>query len=246
MAFTLPSAQECRLNPGEVHTWCVDLDVASDARARLQAVLTPEELTRSERFRFDSDRRRHIVSHGVLRVLLASYLKVQPERIRYSYNAFGKPGLTPDFGGRLTFNLSHSVDLAVIAVAAGTPVGVDVEAIRVITDHADHVSRGHPADEVEIARRFFAPAEVERLLHLPSRIRSAIFFTTWTRLEALAKARGVGLTGAFDGMPANADAERWSLYTLRPAPGYVGAVAGGESAGRLVQRRWRFSPGTPG
>ncbi|HYT95413.1 MAG TPA: hypothetical protein VEL76_42230, partial [Gemmataceae bacterium] len=66
-------------------------------------------------------------------------------------NAFGKPALSPEFGSRLKFNLSHSADLALIAVAADADVGVDLEYIRPQSDYA------------EIARCFFSAAEVDDL-----------------------------------------------------------------------------------
>src|SRR5882724_11648173 len=135
--------------------WCASLDVPPETSARLYASLAFDERNRSARFRFERDRQRFIVAHGVLRDLLGRYLQTQPGRISYVYNAFGKPDLSPEFGGRLKFNLSHSAGLALIAIAADSNVGADLEYIRAQSDYAD------------IARSFFAAAEVGQLIALP-------------------------------------------------------------------------------
>src|SRR5262245_63595727 len=107
-----------RLPSGEVHIWSVPLDATPAVFEGLYATLADDERARSDRLRFERDRRRAIVARGVLRDLLARHLGTQPGRLNFVRNAFGKPGLSPEFGGRLRFNLSHSEDLALIALAA--------------------------------------------------------------------------------------------------------------------------------
>jgi 4'-phosphopantetheinyl transferase len=212
-----------RLARDEVHSWCVRLDVPAEISAGLYATLTRDERNRSARLRFERDRQRFIVAHGVLRELLGRYLGTEPGQIRFVYSAFGKPALSPEFGGRLKFNLSHSGDLALIAIAANAEVGVDVEYIRSQPDYA------------AIARCFFSAAEADHLSRLPSHLCHEAFFRCWTRKEAYAKGRGEGL--AILDRPSNAidAARRWSLYTLQPAPGYVGGLAIEGRGWRLIQ-----------
>jgi 4'-phosphopantetheinyl transferase len=247
-----------RLPRDEVHCWYVDLDVPPATEARCLATLTGEERSRSARFRFDHDRRRFIVAHGVLRGLLGRYLGTHAGRVRLVQNAFGKPELDPALGRRLAFNLSHSADLAAIAVAHAD-VGVDVERIREQPEHD------------EIARCCFSAAEVEELNGLPTRRRTRAFLRCWTRREAYVKARGEGLAMRWAGLevpptavPAHgppaprppkgiAPVTPWSLYPLRPAPVYVGALAIEGSGWRLTEREWladgaagvREQPSTP-
>jgi 4'-phosphopantetheinyl transferase len=192
----------------EVHCWSVCLPVPSTACTALYATLSPDERDRSARFRSDRDRQRFIVARGALRELLGRYLRVQPADIRFEYNEFGKPALSAELGSRLTFNLSHSADLALIAVARDVAVGVDVE----------RISEGPPSEYAEIARCFFSAAEVKELRHVPPPLYARAFLTCWTRHEATIKARGEGIG---DG-PIDASGP---IYTLRPAPGYVGALA---------------------
>jgi 4'-phosphopantetheinyl transferase len=111
----------------EVRCWSVRLDVAPEA---FYATLSDDERSRAARFHFERDRRRFIVARGALRELLACHLDTRASDLRFVYNAFGKPALSPEFGGRLKFNLSHSADLALIALATDREVGVDVEYLR--------------------------------------------------------------------------------------------------------------------
>ena len=127
------------------------------------------------------------------------------------------------------FNVSHAADVALIALTGDSALGVDVEEVRPI------------ADLLAIASRFFTSAEVETITTVSSEERDLAFFLCWTRKEAFSKALGDGLTFGLDryrvacrpGAEARileidgstAAAAEWSLYDLRPAPGFVGAVA---------------------
>jgi 4'-phosphopantetheinyl transferase len=232
---------------GEVHSWSVPLDVPPETSAGLYATLAGDERNRSARLRFERDQRRFIVAHGALRALLGRYLRTHPGQIRFVYNAFGKPELSPELGSRLKFNLSHSAGCALIAIAADADVGVDLEYIRAQLDHA------------EIARRFFSAAEADRLHRLPSHLQAQAFLSCWTKKEAYVKACGEGLAMPLtsfsvplatapahtpvdlDGASNGTDTgRRWSLYTLQPAPGYIGALVIEGSGWRLSQWRWEM------
>jgi 4'-phosphopantetheinyl transferase len=248
LAPSLPSSFQ--LASGEVHSWCASLDAPPETSARFYATLAPDERTRSARFQFERDQQRFIVARGVLRDLLGRYLQTQPGRVRFVYNAFGKPDVSPEFGNRLTFNLSHSAGLALIAIANASNVGVDVEYIRARSDYTD------------IARHFFSAVEVAYLMALPSHLYAEAFFSCWTKKEAYLKACGEGLAIPLNSfsVPLTTDrahtpvalyaaskdivpASRWSLYTLRPAPGYAGALAIEGSGWRLSQWQWRMPQG---
>jgi 4'-phosphopantetheinyl transferase len=156
-----------QLASDEVHTWCAGLDIPPETSARLYATLTPGERQRSARFRRDRDRQRFIAARGVLRELLACYLQIDPGDVNFVYNAFGKPDLSPEFGGQLQ-SLSRN---ALIAIATGSSVGVDLEYIRMQSDYP------------EIARRFFSAAEVDSLSGLQSDAYAVAFLNCWTKKE---------------------------------------------------------------
>jgi 4'-phosphopantetheinyl transferase len=228
-----------QLPPHEAHVWCASLEVSPQTHARHYANLCAEERSRSLLLRYQHDRQRFIVARGVLRELLGRYLQTEPRQIRFVYNAFGKPDLGPEFANRLKFNLSHSAGVALIAIAAAD-VGVDLEYIRAQPDHAD------------VARHFFSPAEFDALRALPSHRHAEAFFSCWTKKEAYLKARGEGLALPLNGFsvpltadPAQApvDVHGWSLHTLRPAPGFAGALAIGGAGWRLREWQWTMPQG---
>ena len=248
MTATTPTASTpSRVASGEVHVWCARLDVPGETLARLYATLAVDERNRSARFRFQRDRRHFIVARGMLRKLLGRYLQTEPGRIAFVYQAFGKPDLSPEFGGRLKFNLSHSAGLALIAIAAESDVGVDLEYVRAQSDYA------------ELARHFFSAAEVEQLSALPDHLYAEAFIGCWTKKEAYVKARGRGLALPLQSftVPLTSDPEqgpatlqvtsndmdpamRWSVHTLRPVSGYIGALAIQGSGRRLSRWQWEM------
>ena len=179
---------------------------------QLAAALAPDEQQRAERFRFPDDRQRFVAAHGLLRLILSRYTGALPGELRFTYGPRGKPELAGCPGSdALTFNLSHSRQAALIAVARGRPVGVDVE------------RRREDLDGELIATRFFSPRESEALRALPRAERQAAFYAYWTCKEAYAKARGEGL-----GLPLD------QVEVELAPPRLVNALDGTELAGWLL------------
>ena len=89
-------------------------------------MLCEEELVRAERFRFPFLRRRFVAGRGALRAILAEYLSVEPQKLTFSYSAYGKPSLL-NTSCNIQFNVSHSNDLMVAAICREWPIGVDIE-----------------------------------------------------------------------------------------------------------------------
>jgi len=227
--------------------WRVSLRVAASNVGVYSTVLCTEEQDRAGRFFFERDRSAFIVTRGVLRTLLGRYLGCPPDRLQFRHGPAGKPALTEPFGGdALGFNVSHSHGLALLAMARGREVGVDVEKIR-------------PGLATEdIATRFFAPREVAMLRAVPMPLRASAFFTCWTRKEAYIKATGKGLSLPLDGFvvslapgepaaildtrPDAAEASRWHLTALAPGAGYVGAVAIAGGQPEIKAWDWGIAP----
>lgn len=213
------------LESGAVHVWRVSLDQPDERLDRFRRTLEPDELNRASRFHFDKHRRHFIVARGFLRSIVGRYLEMQPKALRFSYGPYGKPALASEHV--LRFNLSHSHEVALLAVALDAELGVDVEHIR-----ADFASE-------EIAQRFFSRAEVEVFNSLPKDEQVAAFFRCWTRKEAYIKAIGKGLSQALDGFDVTLapdaapallraegdDASRWLLTDLSAGAGYAAALA---------------------
>jgi 4'-phosphopantetheinyl transferase len=219
--------------PGEVHVWSVALDLPDADVGVLGGVLAEDELLRAGRIRSEDGRRRAVVSRASLRALLGRYLGRAPAEIAFAAGPEGKPRLE-DAGAALRFNLSHSADLALVAVAREAEVGIDVEHVR-------------PRDDLAgLARRTFAEAEREAIDADGDRDRA--FYRHWVAKEAYVKATGHGVRSlrSFEvlleapegarlvhvgGDPA--EAARWTLALLEPGEGYVGAVVaeGGVTVG---------------
>jgi|SRR5882724_8323061 len=212
----------------EVHVWRATLAWPDAAARRLEQCLSADERDKMQRFRFEKDRRRYLIGRGVLRTLLGRYLDLAPQDLRFETAAAGKPHLASG-QRRLQFNLAHSGEYVLIAIAEGRTVGIDVEEIR------DDFDAG------ELAAHFFSPGEQRDLETLTGRTRIEAFFECWTRKEAYVKARGEGLSlplEQFDvslrpGEPARliatrpdpAEARRWQLSGLDVADGYKAALA---------------------
>jgi 4'-phosphopantetheinyl transferase len=220
----------------EAHMWYITLE--ADERTVEHAILdlTDEERGRADQFRFETLRTSYILSHAVLRRLLAVHCDRSPSRLAIAYGPQGKPFLAHD-PGDLRFNMSHSGGVAAYALARGCEVGVDVEQHR------------HLVDMLDIAERFFAPQETQELMAIPQSERESAFFRCWVRKEAFIKARGGGLSiplDSFQAWPivieslavassAIVDCAPSSLMIedFTPATGYSGAVAFDHKPGRL-------------
>ena len=217
------------LGAHDVHVWRVPLD--EDARADAYwSLLSDEERRRAARFVRDIHRRRFVVAHGALRSILADYVGAEPTALDFVSGAHGKPALRDPTGRPpVEFNLSHSGDLALVALAWERPVGVDLERWEREMDH------------LELAKRFFSPAERASLEALAGRRDDLVhgFFAAWSRKEAYLKARGEGVMRGlhhFDvslapGEPArllddrlDAAIDRWRMRSIVPDRGFSGAI----------------------
>jgi 4'-phosphopantetheinyl transferase len=213
---------------GEVHVWRASLSGDLPASRCFAPTLSADEQARAARFIFERDRDHYISARGILRDLLGRYMKFAPQMIKFEYGPHGKPAIAcANSKPAISFNLSHSHGLAMVAIAHKREVGIDVELIR--PDFAGE----------QIAKRYFSGTEVAELNALPTQQRAESFFLCWTRKEAYIKARGDGLHTPLDSFsvslspdnPAtltSADESRWGMESFVPSlarePRYVATV----------------------
>lgn len=229
-----PPPDSLRLGPQDVHVWLLRL--GSPPRQAWLA-LGDEERRRAGRLR-GVRRERYVSAQFQLRQVLSQYLGATAQSLRFVRAPRGKPALAQPWGD-LRFNLSHSNDRALVAVASGREVGVDLELCRGI-------------DAVGLARRFFSAPEAAALADLSEAERQARFFRLWTAKEALGKAAGMGIRGVlrrveFDpdarawrtGHP-QLDARHWTLIDLPPLSRYATGLAVG--AGPVELCCWLRGP----
>jgi len=243
--YVTPDRQPLTLGPDEVHVWKVPLD----AHLGEIDLLSSDERDRAASLRTELLRRRFIGARSGLRTILARYLDLSPADVAFVYDAIGKPrleaNLAPPMLGRpqpaanqtappnpqasIAFNLSHSGELAVVAVTTGAAIGIDVERLRPVK-HLD-----------DLARRYFHPNEMLHVLSQDGTVRLEMFFRCWTRKEAVLKAIGTGVQYPLetldlplaDSVAEWIDVPAWRaiprsrlwLKSLEVAPDYTAALA---------------------
>jgi 4'-phosphopantetheinyl transferase len=239
-ALSVPPVQ-LTLEGNTIHVWTANLDRSSYELCRLEDTLSLDERERAARFHFARDRGRFIASRGILRDILARYLGRSASALSFSYGPLGKPALIDDCAADLRFNLSHSGNVALYAVAPHREIGIDVERIdsRFIEDG--------------IEEKFFSRNEVAKLSSLQASERLRAFFNCWTRKEAYVKARGGGLQISLQSFEVSLAPDEesvflskgeagWSLLALPLGRDYAAAVAIEGNNWGLRSWQWRMLP----
>jgi len=228
-------SRDCVLQPpvpelpsAEIHIWEFPLTTQYFEFAKYATLLSEDERTRASRFRFERDARRFTVARASVRSILGGYTGSAGRDLSFDYSHYGKPSLA-NIAADIRFNVSHSADLAMLAVVRGREVGVDLETIRaeVETD--------------KLAERFFSLQERESLRAIPNQARTSAFFRCWTCKEAFIKAQGLGLSRSLESFdvevnperparivstrPDPEEAARWSLRDVETVREYAAAVA---------------------
>ena len=162
---------------GEVDVWILDLD-----RPDLDsATLSQDERKRVRRLANPLDQYRFRAAHRSVRRILGRYLKRAPGSLVFEFNEAGKPFLkATDRSRRISFNLAHSGRYGLLAVGSNREVGVDIEIERTLDDL------------VGMARQIMSAVEWQSFQSIPSVSAQGVFFSLWTRKEALLKAIGTG------------------------------------------------------
>jgi len=169
----------------EIHLWHIDQAVFSEDELRQECWewLTKSEQKRYQRFYFDRHRKQLLLGRYLIRSVLSQYTeRIAPAEWRFHENDYGKPFIDPGQNfNSLFFNLSHSGNRLVLAVARHEFIGVDIER----SDKRRRVAK--------ISARFFSSQEVKDLLALNGDQQLNRFYELWTLKEAYIKACGLGL-----------------------------------------------------
>ena len=218
------------LAENEIHVWRASTNMPPSVGNQLAQWLSPDELARLGRYRFEHDRLRFMTGRGILRILLGAYLELDPKQLIFDYGPHGKPHVNQESTqSPIQFNLSHSEDLSLFAFTKNARIGVDLEHLR-------------PIPEVDqICERFFTLGEKTTMRGLPEDQKLEAFFTGWTRKEAYVKAMGESILPALDQVevsliPGESTQliidldnpemiDKFSLISLVPYKGYLAAIA---------------------
>ena len=237
-----------RLAPDEIHLWLIpeSLDKQGMAAAhqnaasmprdaavlhQYEALLCPEERQRYHRFLFRRDRLRFLETRAAVRLLLSRYQpETEPAQWAFKRGEHGRPELqTRTIMGPVSFNVSHSSGMIVLALTTAGRVGVDIE------------RQAEGRRITELAQRYFAEDECAGMLALEGAEREQRFYDLWTLKEAYVKAYGAGLKiplrlftfsypapdqiqVSFD-RTLQEDPERWLFWQLHCGTTHTAAVA---------------------
>ncbi len=223
------------IGPNEAHLHHVAIADLRDPQllSAYERLMTPDEAAQRSRFVFEKNQHEYLLTRALVRTTLSRYAPVPPEAWRFVRNKWGRPEISePALDAPLRFNLSNTEGLVACLVTLGHDAGVDVEWVH---------RRG---ETVEVADRFFSPAEVDELHGVAPAQRKDRFFHYWTLKEAYIKARGMGLAIPLDqfsfrlgrapmegGIAVSFDARlgddpgAWQFHLWRPSEGHMMAAA---------------------
>lgn len=227
---------------GTVHLWLYSLTVSTERIEDLHGHLSGEERSRADRMRIAACRERFVAARGQMREILAAYLTSSPGSLEFTYGPHGKPSLAGEAAAILHFNLSHSGDLALIAINRECPIGVDIERAK----------PGRPFQR--LSERFFSGIESSILCSLPQEEQESAFYACWTRKEAYLKAIGTGLATPLNAfvvslLPGDppallsqaldpSETGRWNFTEIHVPEGYRAALATLWKEPAVVMREW--------
>lgn len=237
----IPTHKVTPIAPQTLHIW--RLSLRPEGSNDLWDLLSMDEQQRAQRFVRSQDQDKYVQVRGTLRCLLGQYLQTSGQTLCFDYGDYGKPQLVSSCNSlNLQFNVSHSHELAVIAITQATAVGVDIEQVN------------PQAKYINISQRFFSAAEHEILLQQPVEQQCRTFFQLWTRKEACVKAVGGSIAHALDQINVAQGLNQASvvikmpekphqlfLHNLFPDPQFAGAVATQAHWQRLHLWQWEHA-----
>ena len=210
----------------DIDLWFEVLAITDEEYRYYWSILDKNEQNKALRFVRTRDSRGYVASQGKLRLILAGYLDMPPEKIPFITHSYGKPFVACGNSCGIRFNLTHSGDYMAVGVGYDYEIGIDIE---VWLDRVDYHG---------IMALCFSEEETRFWSDLPKERQKEFFYKLWTRKESFVKAVGLGLkldvslvettlTGIsrFLSLPTECGLpENWSLIDLELAHGMSSAI----------------------
>lgn len=206
--------------PDGADLWRIPLD--GSVRAEL-SILSPEERARHRRLR-GARRDQFALAHGAMRRIVARYMSCAPKAVALSAVA----GHAPSVKG-LRLSLSHCPDVALLAISTSA-VGVDVEQLAIAQDE----------DLADIADLTLSPREYTAFQRLSEAQRPRAWLRSWTRREAIVKARPGALSEcAISELDVSeSPVLDLALRDVDVGPAHVAALATSSPTPTVMLREW--------
>lgn len=162
-----------------IKLWQAEIAAKETEYSHYWSMLDQTEQQYASAFKNDQLHKRYVEIRARLRVLLGAAVNFPPEKLRIDIAEYGKPYLLdyPD----LAFNISHTENKMIVAIAYNCLLGVDIESCK---DRANLSA---------LVEKCFAEEEKNYWQQLPKAQQTRAFYQFWTRKEAFVKATGRGL-----------------------------------------------------
>lgn len=222
--------RDCRPGENELQVWTSRRP--GPGVAPVASGWNDAELARYAGLRSEDDRARGLAGRGLLRRALARSCGCSPAEIELTIRSGGKPELRRPESRDISFSVSTSQDIVVVAIASGLEVGIDVERICELPERD------------RLATLVLDDGEHHAFQAVPAADQTRWLLQRWAVKEAVLKARGVGLSAdprevviVQHGTETVAPSEHgeWYVRELTVDPRYVAAVAGDRPVVSIVQ-----------
>jgi len=174
-----------QISEKDIHVWFIQSEEICNVKLLSQCyfLLNDEERLQHSQFHFEKDQHQYLLTRSVVRSVLSKYTNnILPRQWCFKKNPYGKPSIgNTRPTSPLSFNISHTKQLIVMAVTLNQEIGIDVEYLPKLEK------------KLHIAQHLFSALEIKQLLELPIAKQNKRFADLWTLKEAYIKACGKGL-----------------------------------------------------
>lgn len=131
-----------KLSSDHIDVWLCHLKDLSSNINEFYSLLSDDERERANKLKIEDKRQQYIITRGTLRQRLALLTNSDPKDFVFEYLKLGKPVLANQLkNDDITFNVSHSHDIALIAISQKHNIGIDVEKINRQSDYDKLITR---------------------------------------------------------------------------------------------------------
>ena len=174
--LTLPN---CAFEFNDLEIACIKIEIKELKECHFEILrrsLNNTELEKANKYKKELDQKLYVAGHGVLNLIIKD---ITGQAQQLNYTEHGKPYLE---NSEIEFSITHSGEIALIALTKKIPIGIDIE----------HVLTIQNKDELLVP--FFHEQEKLEIIGINPLESELAFYSCWTRKEAVLKAMGDGLS----------------------------------------------------